>query len=336
MQATVAGSPAVRTVTVRRRGERLDQDLVVVEEPLEIRLDGRPLVVTMRTPGHDEELAAGFLYGEGTIAGGHDIASVRAVAGGAAGGATLAVGATPPDNGAPAVAATPPDNGAPAVAATGGPGETSSGDGSRAGGVLRRIRVASFAGDRVEVTLTESAAAEAASGSAAGSPPGDADRERSFAATSACGVCGKESIDDLRADAPTVAPVDCAPALLEALPDRLRSAQALFEATGGIHAAGIFTLDGDLLCVREDIGRHNAVDKVIGHFVLEGGVPLRNRILVVSGRAGFELVQKALAASIPAMVSVGAASSVAVDMATAARMTLYSFAGRGRGNLHIG
>ena len=335
MHAIAAGSPAVRTVTVRRRGERLDQDLVVVEEPLEIRLDGRPLVVTMRTPGHDEELAAGFLYGEGTIAGGHDVASVRAVAGGAAGGATLADRPTRAGSGAPAVGATAPDNGAPAVGATGGPGETSSADGSRAGGVLRRIRVASFAGDRVEVTLAENVAA-AAAGSAAGSLAGDADPERSFAATSACGVCGKESIDDLRADAPAVAPVACAPALLEALPDRLRSAQALFEATGGIHAAGIFTLDGDLLCVREDIGRHNAVDKVIGHFVLEGGVPLRNRILVVSGRAGFELVQKALAASIPAMVSVGAASSVAVDMATAAGMTLYSFAGRGRGNLHVG
>ena len=118
--------------------------------------------------------------------------------------------------------------------------------------------------------------------------------------------------------------------------ERRDCSTALFDATGGIHAAGIFTLDGDLLCVREDIGRHNAVDKGIGHFVLEGGVPLRNRILVVSGRAGFELVQKALAASIPAMVSVGAASSVAVDMATAAGMTLYSFAGRGRGNLHVG
>ena len=320
---TAAGSPAVRSVTVRRRGERLDQDLVVVEEPLEIRLDGRPLVVTMRTPGQDEELAAGFLYGEGTIAGGHDIASVRAVAGGAAGG------------GAPAAGATRSGGGAPEVGGTGGAGE-SSGDESRAGGVLRRIRVASFAGDRVEVTLADGAAEEAASGSAAGSLPGEAERERSFAATSACGVCGKESIDDLRGDAPAVAPVACAPALLEALPDRLRTAQALFDATGGIHAAGIFTLGGELLCVREDIGRHNAVDKVIGHFVLEGGVPLRDRILVVSGRAGFELVQKALAASIPAMVSVGAASSVAVEMATAAGMTLYSFAGRGRGNLHVG
>ena len=302
MQPTLAGSPSVRTVTVRRRGERLDQDLVVVEEPLEIRLDGRPLVVTMRTPGHDEDLAAGFLYGEGTIAGGDDIASVRAL----------------PGNRAVA------GNGAPA------------GDGTpEAGGGLRRIRVTRFAGDRVEVTLTDRAAQSEASDASPGLAPSSADRERSFAATSACGVCGKESIDDLRTEAPPITPVDCAPALLETLPDRLRATQALFHATGGIHAAGIFTLDGDLLCVREDIGRHNAVDKVIGHFVLQGGVPLSDRILVVSGRAGFELVQKALAASIPAMVSVGAASSVAVDMATAAGMTLYSFAGRGRGNLHV-
>ena len=302
MQPTLAGSPSVRTVTVRRRGERLDQDLVVVEEPLEIRLDGRPLVVTMRTPGHDEDLAAGFLYGEGTIAGGDDIASVRALPGNRA------------------------------VAGDGAP----AGDGTpEAGGGLRRIRVTRFAGDRVEVTLTDRAAQSEASDASPGLAPSSADRERSFAATSACGVCGKESIDDLRTEAPPITPVDCAPALLEALPDRLRATQALFHATGGIHAAGIFTLDGDLLCVREDIGRHNAVDKVIGHFVLQGGVPLSDRILVVSGRAGFELVQKALAASIPAMVSVGAASSVAVDMATAAGMTLYSFAGRGRGNLHV-
>ncbi|MCY4508226.1 MAG: formate dehydrogenase accessory sulfurtransferase FdhD, partial [Acidobacteria bacterium] len=123
--------------------------------------------------------------------------------------------------------------------------------------------------------------------------------------------------------------------LWEMLPDRLRAEQTLFHATGGIHAAGIFTLDGELLCVREDIGRHNAVDKAIGHFVLRGALPLRDRILVVSGRAGFELVQKALMAAIPAMVSVGAASSVAVDMATAAGMALYSFAGPGRGNLHV-
>ena len=316
MQSTAVGSPAVRTVTVRRRGERLDQDLVVVEEPLEIRLDGKPLVVTMRTPGDDEELAAGFLYGEGTIAGGREIASVRAVAGAPDGAATTG-------------------GAAPVGDAAGESAGASSGNGSRAAGNLRRIRVARFAGDRVEVTLTDPAARSEASGAPDDRLPRGVVRERAFAATSACGVCGKEAIDDLRVEAPAVSPVACAPALLEALPDRLRAAQTLFDATGGIHAAGIFAVDGDLLCVREDIGRHNAVDKVIGHFVLAGEVPLRDHILVVSGRAGFELVQKALAASIPAMVSVGAASSVAVDMATAAGMTLYSFAGRGRGNLHV-
>ena len=382
MQPPEARAPAVRTVKVRRRGERLDEDLVVVEEPLEIRLAGKPLVVTMRTPGYDEELAAGFLYGEGTITGGGDIASVRAVAGAAAraAGGTLAGGtapagsAAPAGDGLPAGSATPSGDGLPAGGGTRAGGAapardgTAAGDrpsagdgppaggGARAGGVvpagdgagadgvapgrtgLSRIRVTRFAGDRVDVTLTDRATTPGAPGSSAGplgAPSGGAAGERAFAATSACGVCGKESIDDLRAEAPPVAPVECAPALLEALPDRLRAAQTLFDATGGIHAAGIFSLDGELLCVREDIGRHNAVDKVIGHFVLQGGVPLRARILVVSGRAGFELVQKALAASIPAMVSVGAASSVAVDMATAAGMTLYSFAGRGRGNLHV-
>ena len=280
MGSNAALSPALRAVTVRRRGKRLDQDLIVVEEPLEIRLDGKPLVVTMRTPGEDEELAAGFLHAEGLIGGGAGIAALRAVAGDRA-----------------AVAGSP-----------------------------ARIRVTSFAGDRVEVTLAEHAAAPAAPAAAP---------EREFRATAACGVCGKASIDDLDQELPPIAPVECRPALFETLPERLRAAQTLFEATGGIHAAGIFTLDGELLCVREDIGRHNAVDKVIGHFVLRDAVPLRNRILVVSGRAGFELVQKALKAAIPAMISVGAASSVAVDMATAAGMTLYSFAGRGRGNLHV-
>ena len=283
MPSDATHSPALRSVAVRRRGEMLDQDLIVVEEPLEIRLDGKPLVVTMRTPGDDEELAAGFLHAEGMIAEGAQIASLRAVAG------------------------------AREAAAT---------------GAAARIKVTAFAGDRVEVTLA-GRAGHPAPRSVTVEP------EREFRATAACGVCGKESIEDLDQELPSISPVECRPALFEALPERLRAAQTLFEATGGIHAAGIFTLDGELLRVREDIGRHNAVDKVIGHFVLRDEVPLRDRILVVSGRAGFELVQKALKAAIPAMVSVGAASSVAVDMATAAGMTLYSFAGRGRGNLHV-
>ena len=280
MTSEAAISPGLRTVTVRRRGEHVVEDLIVVEEPLEIRVDGRALVVTMRTPGNDEELAAGFLHAEGMLADGAGIASMRTVAG------------------------------ARTAAASGG---------------AARIKVTSFAGDRVEVTLAGGAAQE--------SPATEPERE--FRATAACGVCGKASTDDLDQDLPPVEPVACRAALFETLPDRLRAEQTLFHATGGIHAAGIFTLDGELLCVREDIGRHNAVDKAIGHFVLRDALPLRDRILVVSGRAGFELVQKALMAAIPAMVSVGAASSVAVDMATAAGMTLYSFAGPGRGNLHV-
>ena len=281
-QAVPAG---IRAVPVRRSGGRIEDDFVVVEQPLEIRVDGRPVVVTMRTPGHDAELAAGFLYAEGIITDGGELTSVRAVAGEPA-------------------------------------------DGGQAGGT----RLAGFAGDRVEVTLAGQPAAPAAAAPDAG---------RAFAATAACGVCGKESLDDLERlneDLPVVArgaqgtvPVE----MLETLPERLRGAQELFDATGGIHAAGIFTPGGERLCVREDIGRHNAVDKAIGHFVLRGAVPLREHILVVSGRAGFELVQKALRAAIPTMVSVGAASSIAVEMAAGAGMTLYSFAGRGRGNLHV-
>ena len=264
----------VRAVSVRRRGQQLEEDLVVVEEPLEIRVDGKPLVVTMRTPGHDAELAAGFLFAEGVISSGREIAAYREKTGTDNGGA--------------------------------------------------QIRVTSFAGDRIDVRLRDGA-----------ERAGVETVEREFRATAACGVCGKEQIEDLHQDLPAIEPAPFSTTLLEALPDRLRERQQLFEATGGIHAAGLFALDGTVLCVREDIGRHNAVDKVIGHFVLSADVPLRERILVVSGRAGFELVQKALKAAIPIMVSVGAASSVAVDMATTAGMSLYSFAGPGRGNLHV-
>ena len=295
--AEAALPPALRPVTVRRRGERTEQDVVVVEEPLEIRVDGRPLVVTMRTPGHDEELAAGFLHAEGMLADGARIASLRTVSGDRA---------------------------------------------AAGGGGAARIRVTAFAGDRVEVALAGGGAMgapspePAAPGAEPAAPIAPAPAsEREFRATAACGVCGKASMDELDQALPPVAPVECRPGLWETLPDRLRAEQTLFHATGGIHAAGVFTLDGELLCVREDIGRHNAVDKVVGHFVLSGATPLRDRILVVSGRAGFELVQKALMAAIPAMVSVGAASSVAVDMAAAAGMALYSFAGPGRGNLHV-
>ena len=267
-------APGVQSVPVRRRGARLERDLVVVEDPLEIRVDGKPLVVTMRTPGHDSELAAGFLFGEGVVGNADEIVSIQAQAG------------------------------------------SSQRD--------TQIRVANFSGDAVDMTLREGLA-----------KPNVAHAEREFRATAACGVCGKTEIADLDADLPVIVPIEVDPNLLGTLPGTLRHAQELFEATGGIHAAGIFDRHGALLCCYEDIGRHNAVDKVVGHFVLENAMPLSGRILVVSGRAGFELVQKALKASIPVMVSVGAASSLAVQMATDAGMALYSFAGPGHGNLHV-
>ena len=273
---STAASPGFRAVSVRKRDGTKVSDFVAVEAPLEIRVGGRPLVITMRTPGHDEELAAGFLYAEGVLTGGDQIVSIR----------------TEPGSG------------------VSDPEELAAG------------KVGS--GDRVLLELR-------------GAPdPGAVQRaQRDFRATAACGVCGKESLEDLDQALPPIAQVECATDLLDNLPERMRPHQTLFEATGGIHAAGLFTLKGELLWVREDIGRHNAVDKVIGRAVLDGSTSLADHILVVSGRAGFELVQKALKAAIPVMVSVGAASSLAVDMASAAGMTLYSFVGPGRGNLHV-
>lgn len=263
-------------MSVRRRDGGVVTDLVAVEAPLEIRVGGRPLVITMRTPGHDEELGAGFLYAEGVITHGNQIASIRTEAG---------------------------------------------------SGVSDREDLAAGkigSGDRVLVELRPTTDADAVKRA-----------ERDFRATAACGVCGKERLEDLDQALPRIARVECAVDLLGSLPDRMRAHQTLFTATGGIHGAGLFTLDGELLWLREDIGRHNAVDKVIGRAVLDGARSLADRILVVSGRTGFELVQKALKAAIPVMVSVGAASSLAVDMASAAGMTLYSFVGPERGNLHV-
>lgn len=268
--------PGLRHVPVRKRDGARVTDTVVVEAPLEIRVNGRPLVITMRTPGHDEELAAGFLFAEGVVTHADQVVSIRTE---------------------PASAQV-----APKALAEGKVG----------------------AGDRVMVELRDSTATA------------EIERaQRDFRATAACGVCGKESLEDLEQSLPGIASVDVAADLLAKLPDRMRPHQMLFEATGGLHAAGLFTLAGDLLTVREDIGRHNAVDKVIGRAVLDGATSLNDRILVVSGRAGFELVQKALKAAVPVMVSVGAASSLAVEMASAAGMTLYSFVGPGRGNLHL-
>ncbi len=227
-------------------------DEVAVEEPLEIRVDGAPLAVTMRTPGHDEELALGFLYGEGLI------------------------------------------------------------DGPRATGLT-----ADFAANTIEVT-------------------GPLVREpgaRRFYTTSSCGVCGKGALEEV---AVLSAPLPEGPrverALLAALPDRLE--QPGFERTGGLHATGLFTAEGTLLSTREDVGRHNAMDKVIGRALLDGRVALHGHILCVSGRLSFELVQKAAVAGAPILVGVGAPSSLAVALADERGMTLCGFARRGRVNVY--
>ncbi len=236
------------------------RDEVAVEEPMEIRVDGRALAITMRTPGHDEELALGFLHGEGLLRAG------------------------------PAPAAGPP---------------------------------ADLAHNAVEVD-TELVGGEA--GLAA----------RRFYTTSSCGVCGKGALEEVAVHADPLPPgrpvVDRA--LLAALPDRLR--QPGFEVTGGLHATGLFDASGTLLCVREDVGRHNAMDKVVGRALLDGALPLADRILCVSGRLSFELVQKAAVAGCPVLVGVGAPSSLAVELAADRGMTLAGFARRGRVNVYTG
>jgi FdhD protein len=227
-------------------------DTVAVEEPLEIRVDGRPLTVTMRTPGHDEELALGFLYGEGLI------------------------------------------------------------DGPR------------------PVGLTEDLAANTidVAGPLARDPG-----ERRFYTTSSCGVCGKGALEEVAAHS---APLPQGPtmprSLVADLPNRLE--QPAFEHTGGLHATGLFTTAGELLFTREDVGRHNAMDKVVGRALLEGLVPLGARILCVSGRLSFELVQKAAVAGAPILVGVGAPSSLAISLAEDRGLTLCGFARRGRMNVY--
>jgi FdhD protein len=228
------------------------EDEVAVEEPLEIRVDGAPLAVTMRTPGHDEELALGFLYGEGLIDG-------------------------------PREAAPPAD----------------------------------LAANTIEVAGPLLRAPDA----------------RSFFTSSSCGVCGKGALEEVAVHAEPLAdgPV-LARSLLAALPDRLR--QPTFARTGGLHATGLFDAGGELLCVREDVGRHNAMDKVVGWALRERRVPLHPNVLCVSGRLSFELVQKAAVAGAPVLVGVGAPTSLAVTLADDRGLTLCGFARGGRVNVY--
>ena len=228
---------------------------MAVEEPLEIRVDGEPLAVTMRTPGHDEELALGFLHGEGLI------------------------GPEPREAG-------PPED---------------------------------LAANTIEVA----------------GPLARRPAARRFYTTSSCGVCGRGALDEVAVHAPP-APEGTAVSreLLAGLPARLR--QPGFEATGGLHATGLFDAGGELLCVREDVGRHNAMDKVVGRALLDGALPLAGRILCVSGRLSFELVQKAAVAGAPILVGVGAPTSLAVELAADRGMTLGGFARDGRVNVYSG
>ncbi|MZD07035.1 formate dehydrogenase accessory sulfurtransferase FdhD [Streptomyces sp. SID5785] len=246
-------------------------DTLAAEEPMEIRVGGRPLTVTMRTPGHDFDLAAGFLVSEGVVHRGTDLAGIRYCAGATSdGGNTYNV---------------------------------------------------------VDVGL------------AAGVAPPDASLERNFYTTSSCGLCGKASLDAVRTTAAwSVAddPVRLDAETLTALPGRLRAAQKVFDSTGGLHAAGLFTADGELLCLREDVGRHNAVDKVVGHALREGLLPLRGTVLMVSGRASFELVQKAVMAGVPALAAVSAPSSLAVDLAAESGLTLVGFLRGASMNVYAG
>lgn len=266
----------VRPVRVRRGSEEPSDDFVAVEEALEIRIEERPLAVTMRTPGDDVDLVAGFLYAEGVIDSAADLLSID-------------LGNDRADDLVPL-----------------------NGD------------LAQLGASRVDVKLTN------------GLDPGRFDSaQREFRATAACGVCGKRRLEDLCQELPEIEPLEVDLEMLRSLPDRMRVEQGSFALTGGSHAAALFDEAGRLICLREDIGRHNAVDKVIGHMLLEGRVPLRRTLLAVSGRAGFELVQKALRAAVPVMVSVGAASSLAVSMATHAGLSLHSFMGPGRGHLHL-
>jgi FdhD protein len=255
-------------------------DLLAAEEPLGIRIGGQAISLTMRTPGDDIDLTAGFLVSEGIVASAADIASI-----------TICDGQHCAHNHG---------------------GLDHEGDDE--------------VGNIADVTLR----------------PGltfQRDLRRSFLTSSACGVCGKASIEDLHVpgrfdlfDDPVLVTAD----VLAGLPDALRHAQRVFERTGGLHAAGLFSAAGELLVVREDVGRHNAVDKVVGWALRAGLLPLTGRILLVSGRASFELVQKAVLAGIPVLAAVSAPSSLAVQLAADAGLTLVGFLRGGSMNVYAG
>jgi FdhD protein len=242
-----------RVDVVRIPGRRAERDVVAAEEPLEIRIGGEAVAVTMRTPGHDEELALGFCVSEGL----------------------RPAGARPPDD---------------------------------------------LAANTIEVEA----------------PAFDRERlRRSFYTTSSCGVCGKGALEAVAVEAPrSASDVRVPAAVVASLPERLRAGQAAFAATGGLHATGLFSADGELLILREDVGRHNAFDKVVGAAFLAGMLPLARSLVCVSGRLSFELVQKAAVAGAPILVAVGAPSTLAVELAADRGLTLCGFVRGGRMNVY--
>ncbi|MER7788526.1 formate dehydrogenase accessory sulfurtransferase FdhD [Streptomyces sp. NPDC097640] len=263
-----------RVIRIRDGAVSTRPDTLVAEEPLEIRLNGKPLAITMRTPGDDFALAAGFLVSEGVLGRADELANIVYCAGATA-------------------------------------------DGSNTYNV-------------VDVKL------------APGVPVPDITLERNVYTTSSCGLCGKASLDAVRTTARWPVgddenhPVRIDLETLASLPDRLRAAQRVFDRTGGLHAAALFTPEGELLDVREDVGRHNAVDKLVGRALQQGLLPLSGAVLLVSGRASFELAQKAVMAGIPVLAAVSAPSSLAVDLAAETGLTLVGFLRGASMNVYAG
>ncbi len=258
----------LQEVRVDRAERGIEPDWVAVEEPLEVRLNDEPLIVTMRTPGQDIELTAGFLLTEGIISGRQDLVAID-----------------PCDD----PMAYDPDN-------------------------VVFVRLTDEAQQNRQQVLKA---------------------RRDFTAVAACGLCGKARLEDIYQRLPEISPFDVSIGLMRQLPERMRQSQTLFDRTGGIHAAALFDGEGELLALEEDVGRHNAVDKLIGRCLLADRLPLHQRILVVSARAGFEIVQKAIMAGVPVLGSVGAASSLAVSLAQRGGMALFSFLSHDHGHRYV-
>jgi len=280
----ITATRSFEIVRVRGRAREKATDRAAAEEPLEIRLHGRPFATIMRTPGADRELAAGFLLSERIVRSVDDIGTIEHCT----------------DRGPerPAPHEDPAPHEMPAPHQSPAPQD-----------------VAARPQNVVNVTLVDQSHLERALGT-----------RRQLTASASCGVCGRETIESLTADmAPIRSTLSVSGADVAMLPQRLRKAQRVFDETGGLHAAGLFAADGRLVDVAEDVGRHNAVDKVIGGRLLRDELPLADRLLCVSGRTSFEIVQKAAVAGVPLVAAVSAPSSLAIELANACGVTLVGF-----------